>query len=94
MTLLELVKACYEQFGHVIDPHVYYTQENFERLGLTIADAEEEIIGVRGWTDFPDAPLEDRWRLLRRHVAPSGIGELFDKYLHESASGTAPASAP
>lgn len=83
-SLVSLIHECYEVFGAEIDPHRYLTEENFRKLGRTIEDAEEEVIGVRGWTDAPGVPLEARWQMLRSSVPGSEIGWIFEKYLTDS----------
>jgi hypothetical protein len=55
--LIKIVYECYEQFGHLIEPGQYYSEENFAHLGLTIEDAEEEVFGFRGWTSAPGVPI-------------------------------------
>lgn len=84
-TLVSLIHDCYEVFGAEIDPHRYLTEENFRKLNRTIEDAEEEVMGVRGWTDVPGVPLEARWQMLRASVPGSEIGWIFEKYLNHSA---------
>ena len=41
--IFSIVLDCYGVFGCTIDPHQYYTSDNFEKLGKSIEDAEEEI---------------------------------------------------
>ncbi len=82
--VVSLVHECYEVFGAEIDPHLYLTEENFRKLGRTIEDAEEELIGVRGWTDAPGVPLEARWQMLHDSVPGSEIDWIFKKYLTDS----------
>jgi hypothetical protein len=77
--VIELVRDCHSVFKHVVDPQYYYTEDNFSRLGLTIEDAEQEIIGRPGWTE--GVPLEERWRLLRAEVGSTGLEEFFSQYL-------------
>lgn len=84
-SLVSLIHECYEVFGAEIDPHRYLTEENFRKLNRTIEDAEEEVIGVRGWTDVPGVPLGARWQMLRASVLGSEIGWIFEKYLNRSA---------
>lgn len=81
VTLLGLVEACYLQFGNAIDPQLYFTAENFARLGLSIEDAEEEIVGIRGWTEVPGGTVEERWKVLRSQVPIVGIEQFREKYL-------------
>ena len=61
------------------------TEENLCKLDRTIEDAEEEILGGRGWTAAPDVPLEARWRMLRESVPGLEIAWIFEKYHAESA---------
>jgi hypothetical protein len=85
-SIVALVHECCEVFGPAIDPREYLTEENFHRLGRTIEDAEEEVIGVRGWTDVPGVPLEARWQMLRASVPDLQVGWIFEKYLGEPIS--------
>jgi hypothetical protein len=78
--LVDLVLSCYEQFGRVVDPDQYYTAEAFAERGLTIDDADEEVIGIRGWTCVPGVPEEARWQMLRDSVPGCEIDELFEMY--------------
>lgn len=82
-SIVWLIHDCYEVFGSAIDPREYFTEEHFQRLGRSIDDAEEEVIGVRGWTDVPGVPLEARWQMLRASVPAPQIGWVFEKYLSE-----------
>ena len=83
-SLVALVYDCYRHFGDLINPHHYYTKECFEKNGLSIEDAEEEVFGFRGWTECPEVPLEERWRLIREPVSPCNINHIFEKYLGKS----------
>ena len=85
-SIVWLIHDCYEVFGPAIDPREYFTEEHFQGLGRTIEDAEEEVIGVRGWTDVPGVPLEARWQMLRASVPGPQIGWVFEKYLSEPVS--------
>ncbi len=79
--LISIVLDCYRRFGNHIDPRRYFTAENFERMGRTIADAEEEVFGVPGWTEAPGVPLDARWEMLRNSIADCNIRHLFHEYL-------------
>lgn len=82
LTLLEMVYDCYVKFGPDIDAHQYFTAGNFERIGKTIEDAEEELGFPRGWTDIGDpAVLPHRWQALRDATTGCEIGHLFEAYL-------------
>jgi len=82
--LTAVVYACYEEFGPLIDPMEYYRPDNFARIGRTLEDAEEDIIGVRGWTDGAGLTDEDRWLLVRRALGHApllhDLWDLFDRY--------------
>jgi len=78
--LVEIVLDCYEDFGAAIDPEQHYTAEAFAKRGLTIDDAEEELMGVRGWTEAPGVPVEARWQMLRDGIGRCEIDHLFEKY--------------
>lgn len=81
---VSLIHECCGVFGPTIDPRGYLTEENFHRLGRTIEDAEEEVIGVRGWTDVPGVPLQARWQMLRASVPDPQVDWIFEKYLGEA----------
>ena len=83
--LFKLVLHVYEDFGTSVDPQKHYTSQHFSRMGKSIEDAEEEIIGIRGWT--AGIPLEQRWSLLRREVPGCAIDDLFIEYAGVSPSG-------
>ncbi len=80
-TLLQLVFDCFAKFGPDIDPKQRYTEENFERLGKSIEDAEEEIIGVRGWGEIPGVADAYRWQSLRDAVPGCLIEGIYQEYL-------------
>jgi hypothetical protein len=81
-TLVDLVFDCYIEFGPVIDAHQYFTAENFERLGKTIEDAEEELGFPRGWTDIGDPEsIAYRWQALQDTTTGCQINHLFERYL-------------
>ena len=80
-TLLQLVYQCYMDFGPDIDSRQHYTCENFARMGKTIEDAEEEIMGVRGWTSVPNFDEAYRWQALRDQMPGCEIDHLFEEYL-------------
>ncbi len=79
--LIAIVYACYSQFGELIGPEQYYTEEVFASRGLTIEDAEEDVFGFRGWTEATGVPISERWRMIRESVPPSNINHLFLEYL-------------
>lgn len=80
-SLLELVFRCYVDFGTDINSHQHYTAEHFAELGKTIEDAEEEIIGVRGWTAVEGFGEEFRWQALRDQIPGCEIDDIFMTYL-------------
>lgn len=79
--IVRIVFDCYTDFGAIIDPHQYYTSENYDRLGKTIEEAEEELFGKKGWTAIPDISIEYRWQMIRDSLPGCRIDHLFDKYL-------------
>ncbi len=82
--LLEIVYQGYQEFGSNIDAHQYYTAENFEKIGKTIDDADEEIIGIRGWTFVSGMSEEYRWKALRDSVIGCEIKHFFEEYLFKT----------
>lgn len=84
-SLLELVYRCYVDFGPDVNSHQHYTAEYFAKLGKTIEDAEEEIIGVRGWTAVPGFTEEFRWQALRDQMPGCEIDNIFMEYLGKAA---------
>jgi len=88
-TLLELVFDSLIAFRYQLDDRWYYTQENFERLGKTIEDAEQELGFPRGWTEVSEAfPERERWAALR-HTQTVGcqLNDLFLRYLGKQVEG-------
>lgn len=81
-TLIKIVYECYVEFGPEIDPHQHYTRESFDLLGLTIDDADEELMGVRGWTYVDGWPEAYRWQALRNQLPGCRIDHLFMEYLN------------
>jgi len=88
-TLLELVFNSLIVFRYQLDDRWYYTQENFDRLGKTIEDAEQELGFPRGWTDIGQAfSGPQRWAALR-HTQTVGcqLNDLFLRYLGKQVEG-------
>lgn len=81
ISLLKRAYQCYIEFGSYIDAHQYCTAENFKRLGRTIDDAEEEILGTRGHTKLTGLPEEYAWQALRDAVTGCEIDDIFFQYL-------------
>ncbi|MCY4643822.1 MAG: hypothetical protein OXB88_04335, partial [Bacteriovoracales bacterium] len=79
--LCELVLKLYTDYGALIDPDQYYSLEGIGLNNLKIEDIEEEIIGIRGWTDIESASKETRLNTLKLNVPTSQINDLFQKYL-------------
>ena len=79
--MLRLIYDCYVDFGVIIDPHQYYTKANYHRLGQTIDDLDEHLLGIRGYTSLPDWPEEDRWQAHRNSIPGCRITSLFNTHL-------------
>lgn len=79
--IIECVWQCYVDFGRYVDPHMYYTKENYENMGLSVEDAEKELWGDRGWTVTPFLSEEHRWAIMRASTPGCQIKNLFLKYL-------------
>ncbi|MCH8272830.1 MAG: hypothetical protein IIB41_06205 [Candidatus Marinimicrobia bacterium] len=81
--ILELVYECYMAFKYSLSSKWFYTQEYFDILGKTIDDADEEIMGVFGWTKLNnnDEEIEKRWTVLRNQVIGCEIQHIFNNYL-------------
>jgi hypothetical protein len=87
--LLELVFNSFIVFRYQLDDRWYYTKENFERLGKTIEDAEQELGFPQGWTDVgKDFSDPERWTALR-HTQTIGcqLNDLFLRYLGKEIEG-------
>lgn len=84
--ILSIVYECYVEFGHIVNGQQYFTKENFNYLGKTIEDAEEELGFPRGWTDInsssPDTEKQ-RWQTLRRQADGCLIEGQFSKWLNK-----------
>ncbi len=83
--IVTLVYDCYIAFGPLIDPKQHYTAEHFAAIGRTIEDAEEELFGVRGWTEVNGYPEGYRWQALRDSQPGCGVNQLFEEYLGKTA---------
>jgi hypothetical protein len=84
-TLLNIVFDCYVEFGTVIDAQQYFTSDNFEQIGKTIEDAEEELGFPRGWTDIGEPEsFAYRWQSLRDTTSGCQSNHLFEKYLSKT----------
>ncbi len=79
--ILELVYACYVDFGPYIDAKQHYTAENFAKLGKTVDDAEEELFGTRGYTNVQGVAEKYRWQFIRDSQLGCEINHLFEEYL-------------
>jgi len=79
--LLKIIYDCYVDFGVEIDPHQHYTKTNFARMGKTIDDADEELMGIRGWTFVEGWPEGYRWQAHRDQLPGCRIDHLFYEYL-------------
>ena len=88
-TILRIVLGAYRTFACNIDDRWYFTAGNFQRLGKSIEDAEQEFGFPRGWTDLNDVTaLSKRWRALRATQAVGcEIDNLFERYLGEHFAG-------
>lgn len=84
LTVLDLVYSCYLDFGPIVDPKQHYTEEHFSRMGKTVEDAEEELFGVRGWTEVSGYPDKYRWQALRDSMPGCQINHIFDTYLQKT----------
>lgn len=81
-TLLSLVHRCYVDFGTIIDAKLYFTESNFEEMGLSVEDAEEQLGLPRGFTDIGDPMAEPyRWEALRAQVDGCSLQSEFDRWL-------------
>ena len=88
VTLVNLVYRCYVDFGPEINAHQYYTAEHFATLGKTIEDAEQDLFGVRGWTEVPGCTLDYRWHAIRSSTVGCEIDHLFCR-IHRKGSSPA-----
>lgn len=83
VNILDVVFECYVIFGVHIDAHQYLTEEYFKHIGKCIEDAEEEIIGKRGYTYVKGWPEAYRWNSLRDQVPGCRITKLFFDFLNK-----------
>jgi len=83
VSILQLVYDCYIELGSIVDGQQYFTRENFEALGKTIEDAEEELGFSRGWTDISRPSIEPyRWQTLRQQADGCLIERQFERWLN------------
>ena len=84
-----LVSNCYETFGHLIDPEQFYTEENLERLGITVEDVEESLGFPRGWTCVEGSKKEIHHRLegLKKSSDSTQVRKLLEAVLPQEIAG-------
>ena len=78
-----VVRDAYVEFGHLIDPDVFFSFEGMKRNGLTLEDLEEEAGIPRGWTELPGDHTfndADRLTLIRRSAAISNCRSILAKF--------------
>lgn len=93
VSVLSIVYDCYIRLGAIVDGQQYFTKENFEKLGKTVEDAEEELGFLRGWTDIGEPNIEPhRWHALRRHAGGCLIEEQFQRWLEKQLPRPSPPS--
>jgi hypothetical protein len=85
--LVDIVFDCYINFGELIDPHQYYTNEAFEKRGQTIEHALAEVFGYPLSTIPPHVPMEYVWQMIRDSMPGCRIDDLFEKYLAKARPG-------
>jgi hypothetical protein len=84
VSILQLVYDCYIELGSIVDGRQYFTRENFEALGKTIQDAEEELGFPRGWTDMGRPDIEPhRRQALRQQACGCLIERQFERWLNK-----------
>lgn len=79
--LLELVYECYNEFAPLVNGQWYFTRGNFETVGKTIEDAEEELGLPRGWSAVSGFNEDVRWRYLRKEADGCNILSQFYRWL-------------
>ncbi len=79
--ILKIVYDCYNDFGTIIDPYQYYTKANFNKMGKTIDDLDEEFFGIRGYTYIEGWPETYRWEIIRNQIPGCKISSFFVEYL-------------
>ena len=83
--LLEIIRDCFQKFGHIIDPVLYFVY-NITEAGKSLEDIEEELGYPRGWTD--SIPDEERIKILRQYFEKDvTIDYVFEKYLGTNRFG-------
>lgn len=88
VALVTMIFRCFQQFGMDIDPQLYYSRENLNRLGKSVEDFEEELGLPRGWTAFGND--EVRLRALSHEAGDTQIDEIFVTYLRMDRFGRHP----
>lgn len=88
-SILRIVLGAYRSFACQIDDRWYFTSDNFQRLGKSIEEAEQELGFPRGWTRTEESMfLTERWRLLRTtQTIGCQVDLLFEQYLGEHFAG-------
>lgn len=89
VTILRIVLEAYREFACQIDARWHFTSDNFQRLGMSIEDAEQELGFPRGWTHTGESLTQaERWRLLRTtQTIGCQVDHLFEQYLGEHFAG-------
>jgi hypothetical protein len=56
-----------------------------ENSGKLYKDAEEEVFGIRGWTEVPGYSEDYRWQAIRDSLVGCEIDDLFMEYIGKEA---------
>lgn len=85
VSVLELVYDCYLHLAHLVNGQHYFTEDNFQKLGKTVEDAEQELGFPRGWTGLGAVGSKTwRWKMLRSQADGCLIEELFERWLRKT----------
>ena len=80
-TLIQLVYECYVEFGDIIDPRQYFSNESIARRGWTPEHIEKYLGFPTGWSKTEGLSDSERIEALRKHIPDSLIDPIFVKYL-------------
>ncbi len=68
ISILTIIKQCYEDYSEYVDPRIVFTIEGLSKLGWSIEDLEESCGLPRGWTDINENipnKSQERLRVLK-----------------------------
>lgn len=84
--LLEIVFDCFNVFGYIVNPDIFYSIDEIKKRGQTVKDIEMEIWGYPKWTSIGMSE-NDSLKYIINNMVPTPIDKLFIKYLGKTKDG-------